>query len=569
MSPWKTLGLSPGADRKAIRRAYADRLRAMEAEIDPQAFQTLRTARDAALAEVDGSEVPDDHDTLVVNSDIATSEAGSERYENVDLTEIYRLRDMVMGTIPEVDAAAIEEQGRRVLRDPALLDVANADAIETFLAELIYEGTPNSDPLLDGMIAFFKWNAEDSTADQTPLIAWILQRAKDRWFELGLRHQQKRWARLLDDLRTLSGYEWAARASKPSTHKVEFFLIYLNNYHPTTLASFSDDGYRWWRTRIKNRESRGGVFARFDAWQRREAFSAAAHQFGLPPAEDTHATAPMSLVILMLFGLLTAYRSCSERPFPFNQPLADKVERASETNGETFLEGAASLGDQNAGSLPTDGHPQIAATPIPAFSDVDSDLATVLDNVTRGHLVDVAELKQRNPDFYMQAKEDWQAARSAGRSIEDWRAQVARRAMTTFQNALSGPDDQLIIDHARFRASLLRWVAQTGMQQCVDLIEGRPIIEPYDFSSYRGNLLSRAILAPPVTPRGRGGAFAIPRAVSADAAKRSQMSEETFASAIRGKGSATHRCNAEIALLDGATIHGEPGLAMLRDMLGS
>lgn len=50
MSPWDLLGLEPGADRSAIRRAYADRLRAMDPEADPLAFQRLRDARDAALS---------------------------------------------------------------------------------------------------------------------------------------------------------------------------------------------------------------------------------------------------------------------------------------------------------------------------------------------------------------------------------------------------------------------------------------------------------------------------------------------------------------------------------------
>ena len=49
MSVWQILGLTPGSDAGAIRRAYADRLKAMDVDADPEGFAHLRQARDAAL----------------------------------------------------------------------------------------------------------------------------------------------------------------------------------------------------------------------------------------------------------------------------------------------------------------------------------------------------------------------------------------------------------------------------------------------------------------------------------------------------------------------------------------
>lgn len=49
---WATLDCDPTSDRGAIRRAYAARLKAMDVDADPDAFEALRDARDAALARV-------------------------------------------------------------------------------------------------------------------------------------------------------------------------------------------------------------------------------------------------------------------------------------------------------------------------------------------------------------------------------------------------------------------------------------------------------------------------------------------------------------------------------------
>ncbi len=47
---WQELGIEPTTDAKAIRSAYARRLKALDPERDPAAFQRLRQAYEAALA---------------------------------------------------------------------------------------------------------------------------------------------------------------------------------------------------------------------------------------------------------------------------------------------------------------------------------------------------------------------------------------------------------------------------------------------------------------------------------------------------------------------------------------
>lgn len=59
---WRLLGLAPGSDAAAIRRAYAERLRAMDVDADPAGFARLRAARDAALALARGAAVPEEEE---------------------------------------------------------------------------------------------------------------------------------------------------------------------------------------------------------------------------------------------------------------------------------------------------------------------------------------------------------------------------------------------------------------------------------------------------------------------------------------------------------------------------
>jgi hypothetical protein len=54
MSPWALLGIAPTADAAAIRRAYARKLKLARPDDDPEGFQRLVLARDAALKQAAG-----------------------------------------------------------------------------------------------------------------------------------------------------------------------------------------------------------------------------------------------------------------------------------------------------------------------------------------------------------------------------------------------------------------------------------------------------------------------------------------------------------------------------------
>ncbi|WP_194867951.1 J domain-containing protein [Pseudoalteromonas sp. PPB1] len=52
-NPWEVLGIDPSADKKAIKRAYTSKLKLCKPDEDPEGFQQLRAAYDAALAHLE------------------------------------------------------------------------------------------------------------------------------------------------------------------------------------------------------------------------------------------------------------------------------------------------------------------------------------------------------------------------------------------------------------------------------------------------------------------------------------------------------------------------------------
>src|SRR5690348_2246764 len=58
MQIWQMLGIEPTGDRQAIRRAYARCLKQLDPDQNPEAFQRLRFAYEAALAGAQGDTLP-------------------------------------------------------------------------------------------------------------------------------------------------------------------------------------------------------------------------------------------------------------------------------------------------------------------------------------------------------------------------------------------------------------------------------------------------------------------------------------------------------------------------------
>lgn len=288
MSPWDLLGLEPGAERAAIRRAYADRLRAMDPEADPHAFQRLRGARDAALAGEERAfpeEAPPQPPSSPRSEPVTatrdpTPPPPAEMVPTIepDMAAIDRLRDLVMDPGADPSSDEIVELADRILADPAMLNVQHAMAVESYFADLIVHGTPRSDPLIDPAIRYFRWDRTEDDLGGAPVIDWILRRESDRYFDVELATHHPSWKKLLDELRTGPPTRWPRLRSWHKGHRVEYLLAYIQERHPTTMATLNREAVDWWTTRIEGRQSYPAIIRPVDRQWRNGVF---AKGFGL------------------------------------------------------------------------------------------------------------------------------------------------------------------------------------------------------------------------------------------------------------------------------------------------
>ena len=186
---WTLLGIAPTQDRRAIKRAYAAKLKAIDPDVDVAAFLQLRDALGLAqyLAEY-GSGDEEESDFAAApdgEPDGTGAEAASEGLQvfplhapqleieddarpftlqvsaspPADPSQLRRQR-LISQLNGEADPAALEETFKELLADPRREAVDFADDLENWLAQVLLNFVPRSDPLVPIAVAQFGWAGE-------------------------------------------------------------------------------------------------------------------------------------------------------------------------------------------------------------------------------------------------------------------------------------------------------------------------------------------------------------------------------------------------------------------------
>lgn len=213
--PWNRLGIDATSDTAAIRKAYADALRATNVDEDIAGYAELRRARDHALwlaaqeargdqddddiglGDLDDDGWGDDADDRWDDSPVAQYTGTAERPPAPELTES-QLRAQAAWTVllgvlypgdaPSDDAVTLQELDEASAALAVLIaradeaDLVEHDALDDGLAELFARTWPRCAPFVEQANAAFGWLDEAGALEERPALMFLNERLKGMRF---------------------------------------------------------------------------------------------------------------------------------------------------------------------------------------------------------------------------------------------------------------------------------------------------------------------------------------------------------------------------------------------------
>ncbi|OYX96704.1 MAG: hypothetical protein B7Y74_00400 [Novosphingobium sp. 35-62-5] len=576
---WRILGIAKTPELGAIRRAYAERLKAMDIDKDVDGYARLREARDAALRWARMQAKPamkDAPDALAGVADLdeaepdraleslPESETSSWLYAapaargEADPSLTTRLGD----TAPKLDvttgfsaAQAPAEQAIGVGRDPFARPVllgleATSDAVmpawahEQALHRLLYVEEPQDD--------------EDATPP--PLEGWQEAMALGH-LKAVLRHAETVSVTAFDEIDN-----WLARVLAGAWPRSAPLL-------EPAAAVF---GWESERGQVSERPSVAFLNARLRGLRFREKVLEPKHPLHKAWVELTTPAQQGSRkgwfvkradVEQLLAGVRKNFQEIEHHFDPWRVALWDKPEGAG--TGEGWFSKtrlwifAAILVFQILRYALADWTPEASNPPPPvalSSSEIAEDGKAIQGALDRifGPEITLEGLKSLQPDLAALFSANRTIARSDGSDAAGYAAKVhdlVRERMYATALVEKGP---LLADVQRVRADLLRAARKVGGAQCMALIRTRrldpQVVVPEAVLSAERKLAVRMLDASQLGPPARiaPGTVSVPGALVDKVMTLSGVPEDRVRKAMDGKGSDADQCAVTIALIDAA-----------------
>ena len=269
---WLVLGVAPTRDPRAIKRAYAERLKAMDVEVDAAAFVRLRRALEIALhmarqspAEAavlappplppEAAREAEPHDAPVRAQ---VGMAGSE----LDPKRLSRLAGLLHGRDTSANSdAELADLCHALFSQLPRLRIDQAAQFEWWLAETLARTAPRSDALLPAAIATFHWDTREKEWRSHPAIRAVIKRQDDCKFRDALAAGRQPLSKPFLQLRRPppDGFRWIGGAERQDMLRL---LVSIETEHPSLVLDVDSQALAWWSGKVRTRGPLGQAWAK-------------------------------------------------------------------------------------------------------------------------------------------------------------------------------------------------------------------------------------------------------------------------------------------------------------------
>jgi hypothetical protein len=258
-APWKELGIAPTSDVRVIRSAYAAKLKLIDVDHDPESFHALRSLHDRALqlahnirAKEGGQMTVADHEFAKYDRDAAPGDLPAPTADEPDaFAELNDLRqqiwDMLVtsGANPwSANSLAVATQ--RLLALPVLDQIDVADDTERWLAAIVAENIPRSDPMIDMLIGHYGWHKLVGSINDFYGLAVVLQRQSDMECSARLRNPSHRWHQAFSYLQGEAADAFDDAEKRRIGNHIALLLDSIRFHNPTVEAELNPRHVEAW-----------------------------------------------------------------------------------------------------------------------------------------------------------------------------------------------------------------------------------------------------------------------------------------------------------------------------------
>lgn len=240
---WEVLGIAPTNDGRAIRSAYAARLKAIDPDIDPKAFIALREAMEEAMVAV---EKTSSHFALDETADCEI-EAGFHPSVVPAIADFRRRAEHLSNQIDAGAAPSEQLENLASVLDHRLSGhLEYGPQVERWLKRIVAEGFPQTDIMIAPLIKRYRWDRHEYSIYLDDDLKAILGRRRDLEFLESVRDPTYKHHRLFNllaihpDLLTPRDIH---RAEQP----IRTLLRLIRNLHPTVHWQFRKEIEVWLR----------------------------------------------------------------------------------------------------------------------------------------------------------------------------------------------------------------------------------------------------------------------------------------------------------------------------------